>query len=450
MMGPKFEQFLGPEFVVEVFQSADLVALAQRLLDLSIEPSGPEVLSWLCRAAKREATLQAAYKFVAEAWQKDPGCMAPAILQTKATGIWLLDDSNQIVLKKTADACWEDVKKLFPPWKWRKSLTSLQDFFVAGLGLAATFTVQEMVVTPTTAATPVAEAAQSSELKAGKPPKRKHQDLPGLLPMRSPMALNTDATEAPREKGTKRKLEAECAAEAPSSCQKQNAGDFAMTMPPLPRLSTHEMEVNDGKEVPAGGRAWRMPSLPLLSKLLDDICNSNNGADVLHGATARQEIPVSEIWFTQSSVSSKFAHGSLKGRRIDEVIAELAEGRLKPSDLPLTAVKFNAAYWTLNNRSLYALNSASRQLGGALRASVATFEEMCPATAKFIQLKCSSLMAQTEELSAERSEMEILELEDPGQGASASEAEDQLPQYDAAEEEMLEFGGTEAAVQAPA
>ena len=164
-----------------------------------------------------------------------------------------------------------------------------------------------------------------------------------------------------------------------------------------------------------------MPSLPLLSKLLDDICNSNNGADVLHGATARQEIPVSEIWFTQSSVSSKFAHGSLKGRRIDEVIAELAEGRLKPSDLPLTAVKFNAAYWTLNNRSLYALNSASRQLGGALRASVATFEEMCPATAKFIQLKCSSLMAQTEELSAERSEMEILELEDPGQGASASE-----------------------------
>ena len=227
LMGPKFEQFLGPEFAVEAFQSADLVALAQRLLDLSIEPSGPEVLSWLCRAAKRAATLQAAYKFVAEAWQKDPACMAPAILQTKATGIWLLDDSNQIVLKKTADACWEDVKKLFPPWKWRKSLTSLQDFFVAGLGLAATFIVQEMVVTPTTAATPVAEAAQSSELKAGKPPKRKHQDLPGLLPMRSPMALNTDATEAPREKGTKRKLEAECAAEAPSSCQKQNAGGVA-------------------------------------------------------------------------------------------------------------------------------------------------------------------------------------------------------------------------------
>ena len=31
------------------------------------------------------------------------------------------------------------------------------------------------------------------------------------------------------------------------------SGDFAMTMPPLPRLSTHEMEVNDGQEVPAGG-----------------------------------------------------------------------------------------------------------------------------------------------------------------------------------------------------
>ena len=41
-----------------------------------------------------------------------------------------------------------------------------------------------------------------------------------------------------------------------------------------------------------------MPSLLLLSKLLDDICNSNNGSAVLHGATARQEIPVSEIWFT--------------------------------------------------------------------------------------------------------------------------------------------------------
>eukprot|EP00439_Symbiodinium_sp_Y106_P037542 s3170_g4.t1 len=129
----------------------------------------------------------------------------------------------------------------------------------------------------------------------------------------------------------------------------------------LPRLSTHEMEVNEGQE----------------------------------------------------------------GRWVDDIVVELAEGRLKPSDLPLTAVKFDAVYWTLNNRSLYALNSASRQLGGALRASVATFDEMCPATAKFIQLKCSSLMAQTDaecaELlaSAERSEME-----DPGgQGdASASEA----------------------------
>ena len=123
-------------------------------------------------------------------------------------------------------------------------------------------------------------------------------------------------------------------------------------------------------------------------------------------------------------MSSKFAHGSLKGRWVDDIVVELAEGRLKPSDLPLTAVKFDAVYWTLNNRSLYALNSASRQLGGALRASVATFDEMCPATAKFIQLKCSSLMAQTDaecaELlaSAERSEME-----DPGGQGDASASE---------------------------
>ncbi|CAJ1389598.1 unnamed protein product, partial [Effrenium voratum] len=49
------------------------------------------------------------------------------------------------------------------------------------------------------------------------------------------------------------------------------------------------------------------------------------------------------------------------------------------------------AYWTLNNRSLYALNLAARK-GAVLTAWALPFEEMCPVTAKFVQLRCSSLM----------------------------------------------------------
>eukprot|EP00929_Paragymnodinium_shiwhaense_P052474 TRINITY_DN26291_c0_g1_i2.p1 TRINITY_DN26291_c0_g1~~TRINITY_DN26291_c0_g1_i2.p1 ORF type:complete len:209 (+),score=26.93 TRINITY_DN26291_c0_g1_i2:87-713(+) len=47
----------------------------------------------------------------------------------------------------------------------------------------------------------------------------------------------------------------------------------------------------------------------------------------------------------------------------------------------------NSRYWSLNNRSLYALRLAS-QAGRPQVAQVAAFESLCPATAKFIQLRC--------------------------------------------------------------
>ena len=47
-------------------KSADLAALAERL-GVTTEPSGPMVLPLLSRAARAETTLQAAYRFAAEA-----------------------------------------------------------------------------------------------------------------------------------------------------------------------------------------------------------------------------------------------------------------------------------------------------------------------------------------------------------------------------------------------
>eukprot|EP00929_Paragymnodinium_shiwhaense_P052473 TRINITY_DN26291_c0_g1_i1.p1 TRINITY_DN26291_c0_g1~~TRINITY_DN26291_c0_g1_i1.p1 ORF type:complete len:289 (+),score=33.09 TRINITY_DN26291_c0_g1_i1:87-953(+) len=131
------------------------------------------------------------------------------------------------------------------------------------------------------------------------------------------------------------------------------------------------------------------PPLPLVRELLVRIFHDNDGNNVLHGdkAPQHQAMSVADIHFTQNSVSSRFGHGHLQGRLLTDVAGDLQAGRLNASDIPLVAVKFSSRYWSLNNRSLYALRLAS-QAGRPQVAQVAAFESLCPATAKFIQLRC--------------------------------------------------------------
>ncbi|CAJ1424494.1 unnamed protein product [Effrenium voratum] len=414
--GPKFEHFLGPE-VVEVGKSADLAALAERL-GVTTEPSGPMVLSLLSRAARAETTLQAAYRFAAEVWHEDPDCMTSAIAHTQETGIWILE-ANQIVKREVAQTSWEEVQDLFPPWKWRKSFKSLEEFFVKALGLALSAAPVE--ATPPAAAT---EPVNPSAVKLGivERPRQCAHGPPAMLALPS-------AQVEPHGHGLKRPPP-EPSTEAPPKHQKQNPGDSSSPLPQLPRLRGEEPTEGEGEDGKGRDRAFAIPSLPLVSQLLNEICYSNNGAEVLHGLADRREMPIANIRFTQATVGLKFSHGVLKGRRVEEVAAELAHGSLVAVDLPMVVVKFKDAYWTLNNRSLYALNLAARK-GAVLTAWALPFEEMCPVTAKFVQLRCSSLM----------------EGEDAEGPSPASEAEDEVPQFDVKEEEMLEFGSCGDAVE---
>ena len=87
--------------------------------------------------------------------------MTSAIAHTQETGIWILE-ANQIVKREVAQTSWEEVQDLFPPWKWRKSFKSLEEFFVKGLGLALSAAPVE--ATPPAAAT---EPVNPSVVKLG-------------------------------------------------------------------------------------------------------------------------------------------------------------------------------------------------------------------------------------------------------------------------------------------
>ncbi|CAJ1389599.1 unnamed protein product, partial [Effrenium voratum] len=324
--GPKFEHFLGPE-VVEVGKSADLAALAERL-GVTTEPSGPMVLSLLSRAARAETTLQAAYRFAAEVWHEDPDCMTSAIAHTQETGIWILE-ANQIVKREVAQTSWEEVQDLFPPWKWRKSFKSLEEFFVKALGLALSAAPVE--ATPPAAAT---EPVNPSAVKLGivERPRQCAHGPPAMLALPS-------AQVEPHGHGLKRPPP-EPSTEAPPKHQKQNPGDSSSPLPQLPRLRGEEPTEGEGEDGKGRDRAFAIPSLPLVSQLLNEICYSNNGAEVLHGLADRREMPIANIRFTQATVGLKFSHGVLKGRRVEEVAAELAHGSLVAVDLPMVVVKF--------------------------------------------------------------------------------------------------------------
>ena len=138
------------------------------------------------------------------------------------TGIWLLDADNNIVLRPFARTSWEEVQKLFPPWKHRKNLKILEDFVVIGLGLApeAISTIPAAPVVPLPA--PDQGSAESPSIV---------HDIPVRpQPKKMPMTLAKAASSMPMPaeagaRGIKRPLEPETAeAGPPGQRQKQDPG----------------------------------------------------------------------------------------------------------------------------------------------------------------------------------------------------------------------------------
>ena len=89
-----------------------------------------------------------------------------------------------------------------------------------------------------------------------------------------------------------------------------------------------------------------------------------------------------DVHFTHDSVGSTFRHGPFAGRAVRDVANDIATGRLSPKQFPLRVVRFRNQFWTLNNRSLYALRIADDILGTSISARVAAYP-LCPYTAKF-------------------------------------------------------------------
>lgn len=65
-----------------------------------------------------------------------------------------------------------------------------------------------------------------------------------------------------------------------------------------------------------------------------------------------------EIQFAQKGVSATFRHGEFAGQTIDDVAAGLRSGAIHPNQLPVQTVVRNGATYTMNNRSLMALQQA--------------------------------------------------------------------------------------------
>eukprot|EP00913_Durusdinium_trenchii_P000851 g792.t2 len=141
------------------------------------------------------------------------------------------------------------------------------------------------------------------------------------------------------------------------------ASTSALPSLPLLREQMEEQDADASEAVPpprtaaaagAAGAPVHFPPLPVLARLLNEIYHENGGKEFLHGSKVPEasEMPVAQIRFTQNSVSARFLHGKMKGRRLLDVVKELLEGKLSPADLQVSVVKFREEYWTLNNRAL--------------------------------------------------------------------------------------------------
>eukprot|EP00435_Cladocopium_sp_Y103_P024246 s2683_g5.t3 len=358
LLGPAFQPLLGPDCVVDL--ADDCADAASRLLGVVVTPTALLVAKMLERAAQGGTeTLRRSYEFFSAEWRQ--GRLDEESLQTLKNGIWMLNCEGELSLEQVAEVTWEDVQRQISLWP----KDGLHGIFRA-LG------VSPLAADP--APPPGAEAATT--------------------PAASEPAANGQNTSGER-RGNRP--------------QAKSAPSQSLTWPALPQVRAMPEDGGGGAPVPAAGggnpAVFREPSvaeLPLLGKLLQQIFYSAGGDEMLYGRPGKetqetQEMLASEIHFSQNSISRRFGHGKLKGRQVEDVAKALREGKMTTKDLPLVVVKFESNYYTLNNRSLYALRKASRAQK-PLRAQVAAFEQMCPVTAKFIQLRCSSLAGQDESL----------------------------------------------------
>ena len=67
---------------------------------------------------------------------------------------------------------------------------------------------------------------------------------------------------------------------------------------------------------------------------------------------------IQRIRFGQRGVSRAFRNGKFAGRSIDDVVAGLRSGAIKPDQLPIEVIIRDGVQYTLNNRSLRALRAA--------------------------------------------------------------------------------------------
>ena len=61
---------------------------------------------------------------------------------------------------------------------------------------------------------------------------------------------------------------------------------------------------------------------------------------------------MSEITFSQTTVSERFLHGPFQNRHLLQVAEDLQQGRVSVEQLPLAVVRHKEQHFTLNNRAL--------------------------------------------------------------------------------------------------
>eukprot|EP00929_Paragymnodinium_shiwhaense_P013109 TRINITY_DN120975_c0_g1_i1.p1 TRINITY_DN120975_c0_g1~~TRINITY_DN120975_c0_g1_i1.p1 ORF type:complete len:1739 (+),score=256.48 TRINITY_DN120975_c0_g1_i1:59-5275(+) len=481
LLGPAFIRFVGSEFVIDVGSAPDLVALAERLLCVVQQPSAPVVLRLLERSAKAGIkVLQAAYRFLAEAWRD--GLLTPStpgMEQCRKEGIWLPAGERGNVLKQVGDITAADAQQMMSPWRWPKDVRPfLIKLFVDGFGMSEgnvpTDPSPEQASTEPMSEPPSAadDDRQPTDVGGADDKNRPPPEASSPVLLNSQPASNTAAEfrrlVVPRKRfasGTDEVLPAVSRQKTEKSSDIWKTAESlpdGISLPPLPRLreaakgnSSQATKKFGGNVKPAilvgansvpgesassnveptpldgttaSSALLTHPPLPMLRELLLKIFHSNHGLEVLYGGKAppRKDMSVADIQFTQHSVSATFGHGHLEKCHVSDVALAIQDGQIKPSDIPLRVVKFNEHYWSLNNRSLYALRLASEPTK-PLVAQVLAFEALCPVTAKFVQLRCDSLMP--EEDTGE---------DEMGPPSESEDEEMQEPELAADEEAILE------------
>lgn len=411
LLGPAFEPLLGPECVIDVGPDEMLRDVARRLADVELQPSAGLVLELLPRAA-RHCRLPEAYRFVAAEWcsgrlaRDDEG-----VRRIRAEGL-LLPMSSRAVAVKAADSprpvplgqlCWQpQLAALLGQSR------ELEVFFVEALGVlrcnplggrdgVVRDDAGSRLVTLTSALKVAMRCNSGDSANTGvaeKTSQRDHASNASCVP-HGPKGYVLQAERIERTVGSGSAV-ASSASHSSAPLSSPEVTSKTRRLPPMPQ--EHGVAELVGREVAGGeskltdaGRDRRDMPAPC-ANLLAAIFADRSGSDVLWGgqAPARQQIPLEEIWFTQLSVSRKFLHGRFAGKSVREVASSIAEGQTPAEALELAVAVFRGRHYTLNNRSLYALRLASSESGKSIVVSASVFD-LCPATAKFIQLWSAEL-----------------------------------------------------------